>query len=104
MFNVGINQTSAVLQAPYGIFQNIPAAHKWMESAMYEVVAISEKVGVHLTEEDIKQYRPILNKLSPKGKTSMLQDIEAERKTEVEYFAGKVCELGKRIQCPHTCK
>jgi len=31
-----------------------------------------------------------------KGKTSMLQDVEVGRKTEVEMFAGKVIELGKR--------
>ncbi|RLL41307.1 ketopantoate reductase family protein [Oceanobacillus piezotolerans] len=100
MFNVGINQTSAVLKAPYDYFQNIPALHEWMESAMYEVVRISEHVGVHLTEEDVKQYRPILQKLSPDGQTSMLQDILAGRKTEVEYFAGKVCELGQKYNIP----
>jgi 2-dehydropantoate 2-reductase len=32
--------------------------------------------------------------LSPQGKTSMLQDVEAGRKTEVEIFAGTVIELG----------
>jgi 2-dehydropantoate 2-reductase len=31
--------------------------------------------------------------LAPEGKTSMLQDIEASRKTEVEYLAGTVCKL-----------
>ncbi|WP_085993599.1 ketopantoate reductase family protein [Oceanobacillus senegalensis] len=96
MFNVGINQTSAVLKAPYKFFQSIPSLQEWMESAMYEVVAISKKVGVHLTEEDVKHYRPILHALSPNGKTSMLQDVLANRKTEVEHFAGKVCELGKK--------
>jgi 2-dehydropantoate 2-reductase len=100
MFNVGINQTSAVLKAPYRVFQQIPSAHEWMESAMYVVVALSEKVGVALTEEDVKQFRPILHNLSPDGKTSMLQDVEAGRKTEVEYFAGKVCELGRKYQVP----
>ncbi|WP_156291598.1 ketopantoate reductase family protein [Oceanobacillus salinisoli] len=97
MFNVGINQTSAVLKAPYKYFQQIPSLHNWMESAMYEVVAISQKVGVNLMEKDVHHYRPILLKLSPEGKTSMLQDVEANRKTEVEYFAGKVCELGKEF-------
>lgn len=63
---------------------------------MYEVVALSEKAGAHLTEADVKKFLPILNNLSPLGKTSMLQDIEAGRKTEVEYFAGKVCELGRK--------
>ena len=30
----------------------------------------------------------------------MLQDVEAGRKTEVEMFAGKVIELGKRHGVP----
>ena len=48
----------------------------------------------------MKKFWPIINNLSPKGKTSMLQDVEAGRKTEVEYFAGKVCELGEKYQVP----
>ena len=100
MFNVGINQVSAVLRAPYKYFQEVPSLHEWMEQAMYEVVAISQKVGVNLTEADVHSYRPILMKLSPDGQTSMLQDIVEERKTEVEYFAGKVCELGRKYGIP----
>lgn len=100
MINVGVNQTSAVLKAPYGVFQSLPVAYEWMESAMREVVAISEKAGTGLTEEDVKKFWPIINNLSPKGKTSMLQDVEAGRKTEVEYFAGKVCELGDKYGVP----
>ncbi|MBP2079542.1 ketopantoate reductase family protein [Oceanobacillus polygoni] len=100
MFNVGINQISAVLRAPYKYFQEVPSLHKWMEQAMYEVVAISQEVGVNLTEADVHSYRTILMKLSPDGQTSMLQDIVEERKTEVEYFAGKVCELGRKYGIP----
>lgn len=100
MINVGINQTSAILKAPYGVFQSLPLAYEWVESAMREVVVLSQKAGIGLTEEDIKKFWPILNNLSPQGKTSMLQDVEAGRKTEVEYFAGKVCELGKKYEVP----
>jgi 2-dehydropantoate 2-reductase len=100
MVNVGINQTSAVLKAPYGVFQKIPSAYKWVESTMNEVVVVSEKAGIHLTKDDVKKFWPILNNLSPDGKTSMLQDVEAGRKTEVENFAGVVCELGKKYQVP----
>jgi len=32
--------------------------------------------------------------------SSMLQDVEVGRKTEVEMFAGKVIELGKRYNVP----
>ena len=36
----------------------------------------------------------------PEGKTSMLQDVEAKRKTEVEMFAGTMVELGKKHNIP----
>jgi 2-dehydropantoate 2-reductase len=42
----------------------------------------------------------VLSNQSPDGKTSMLQDVEAGRKTEVEMFAGKVIELGKCLDIP----
>jgi 2-dehydropantoate 2-reductase len=38
----------------------------------------------------------IMSGLSPEGKTSMLQDIEAGRMTEVDIFAGTVIALGKK--------
>lgn len=100
MINVGVNQTSAVLRAPYGVFQEVKEARELMFGAMEEVVVLSEKVGVHLNRSDIENFDPILRKLSPEGKTSMLQDIEAGRKTEVEYLAGKVCELGAEHGVP----
>ena len=43
---------------------------------------------------------PILARLDPAGKTSMLQDVEARRNTEVEIFAGTVVELGRRHGVP----
>jgi 2-dehydropantoate 2-reductase len=97
MINVGINQTSAVLKAPYKVFQQIPEAYELMKAAMMEVIQLSEKAGVYLTEQDFANFHQILmNNLAPDGKTSMLQDIAAGRKTEVDFFAGTVCELGKK--------
>ncbi len=100
MVNVGINQTSVLLRAPYSVFQTSQEARNLMESAMREVLMLSEKAGVNLSEEDIGKFGIVLQSLSPQGKTSMLQDIEARRKTEVEMFAGKVVELGKRLDVP----
>ena len=37
-----------------------------------------------------------LHKMIPEGKTSMLQDIEAGRKTEADMFAGVIIDLGKK--------
>jgi len=100
MINVGVNQASAVLRAPYGVFQTSADARALMHLWMQEVLALAEKKGVNLTAEDMDQWDRILTDLSPKGKTSMLQDVEAARKTEVEVFAGKVVAMGEYHHVP----
>lgn len=95
MVNVGMNQASAVMRAPYGVFQTSRTAQTLMEALMYEVIELAEHAGVDLGEKDIKEWYKTLDTLSPQGKTSMLQDIEAKRKTEVEIFGGKVVALGE---------
>jgi 2-dehydropantoate 2-reductase len=100
MVNVGVNQVSAVARAPYGLFQRSKAARELMESAMREVIAIAKAAGVDLSEDDIQNWFSVLQSLSPDGKTSMLQDVEAGRKTEVEMFAGEVNRLGESYGIP----
>ncbi|PJI06975.1 MULTISPECIES: ketopantoate reductase family protein [Clostridium] len=96
MVNVGINQTSAVLRATYGVFQKEKAAIDIMKAAMKEVILVAEKAGINLTDEDIEAWVKVLNKLSPDGKTSMCQDMLAKRKSEVGIFGGTVVELGRK--------
>jgi 2-dehydropantoate 2-reductase len=102
MINVGVNQVSAVLRAPYGVFQSVPEARWLMEAVMGEVIRLAAAEGVALREEDIREWVRIMSGLSPEGKTSMLQDVEAGRKTEVEMFGGKVLELAAKhkLQVP----
>jgi 2-dehydropantoate 2-reductase len=100
MVNVGVNQASAVTRMPFAIFQSNRDAQGLMEALMSEVVTLANAAGVNLTEKDIVDWYPFLNRLSPKGKTSMLQDIDARQKTEVEIFSGKVISLGKTYQIP----
>ncbi len=100
MINVGVNQASAVLGAPYGGFQRPGPARELMTAAMLEVVALSASLGTALVPADIELWNETLSTLRPEGKTSMLQDIEAGRKTELEVFGGKVVELGRRLGIP----
>lgn len=100
MINVGINQSSAVLRAPYGVFLASPDAKALVDSLMNEVITLAQREGVNLSQQDLEAWYGVLKTLSPLGKTSMLQDIEAGRKTEVETFAGKVVDLGIRHGIP----
>ncbi|MBB6126316.1 ketopantoate reductase family protein [Mucilaginibacter lappiensis] len=100
MMNTGINQASAVLKAPYGEFQQNKQARKLMLMAAEEVITLSHQMGIFLGQDDIDEFTRIVDGLGADGKTSMLQDIEAGRKSEVDLFAGKVIELGHKYQVP----
>jgi 2-dehydropantoate 2-reductase len=103
MINIGMNQVSAVLGAPYREFQENEHAQALIDRAMGECVAVARAEGIHLSEEDIAKWHEVLPRLSPEGKTSMLQDIEAGRKTEVEMLAGQLIERAKRHEVPVHC-
>jgi 2-dehydropantoate 2-reductase len=100
MINVGLNPASMVMRAPYGVFQSSPEAQALMEDLMREVVVLAQAAGVNLTEQDVADWYPFLDSMSPQGKSSMLQDVEAGRRTEAEMFGGKVVELGRRYGIP----
>ncbi|HET8734807.1 MAG TPA: ketopantoate reductase family protein, partial [Anaeromyxobacteraceae bacterium] len=82
LLNVGVNQVSAVLRAPYRAFA-LPEVQDLVRRAALEVVAVAGPEGVGLGPADVERIFPILATLGPEGKTSMLQDVEAGRKTEV---------------------
>jgi len=100
MLNVGVNQTVAVYGSNYGDIQREGPAREMMIAAMREVITLAEKEGIMLTEDDITYWLHVLSKLSPEGKPSMAQDVEAKRLSEVDLFAGTVLELGKKHGIP----
>lgn len=100
MLNVGVNQTVAVYKSNYGEIQREGQARETMIAAMKEVIALSEKEGINLTESDLNYWLSVLATLSPEGKPSMAQDVEARRYSEVALFSGTVLELGKKYGVP----
>jgi 2-dehydropantoate 2-reductase len=100
MINVGINQVSAIIRGTYQAFQAGGEAAAVMDGAMAEVVALSRTMGTGLEDSDIAAWHKALAGFAPGNKTSMLQDVEAGRKTEVEAFAGTVIRLGRERGVP----
>ena len=93
MINIGMNQVSAVTGANYGLFHTDRNVQQLMEAAMQETIDVAKAAGVDLRDDDIPNWYPILNSLGADKKTSMLQDIESERKTEVQWFSGRLVEI-----------
>jgi 2-dehydropantoate 2-reductase len=102
--NVGINQASAVLRASYGDFQRSEQAYSFVADLMQEAVTIAQKVGIHHADALLPWSENFIRNMPPDFKSSMLQDIEAGKKTEVDLFGGTVCRLGQQygVATPHN--
>ncbi len=100
MVNVGMNQSSAVTGATYGLYKTESELRWLKEALMHEVIKVAQAEGVSLKDEDATSFYKTLDLIAEDGKTSMLQDVEALRKTEIEMFAPVVIELGKKHGIP----
>ena len=96
MLNVGINQTCMAYEANYAQALTPGTIYDTLVEAMREVISLSQKEGVTLTEGDLESYIELLKTLSPEGVPSMRQDGIARRPSEVEMFAGTVRRLAAR--------
>ncbi len=101
LINVGVNQVSAVLGAPYSSFQTDGSpAREAMIAAQREVMAVANAEGVSLGERDLAAWLEVLAGLGPDNYTSMAQDALAGRPTEVDIFGGRVSALGRQHSVP----
>ena len=100
MLNVSTNQPSAILGMTFGQMQNNPNFRKFMTKIMEEVIKIAKADGVKHTETMIDEALLSFDKMIPEGKTSMLQDVEAGRKTELEIFGTTMVKLGEKYNIP----
>lgn len=96
MLNVSSNQTTALFRLNFGEMLSNKAVMELIVKIMKEVQTIAKAEGINNTDTMIEEALDVLKKMSPKGRTSMLQDVEAGRKTEVDMFAGTVVEFGRK--------
>ena len=100
MVNVGFNQASAVLLAPYRVFHGCDKVAAIACKLMEEVVALAEKAGIKKPDKMLESSMGVIRAMPSDAKSSMLQDVEAKRQTEVDLFAGTVCALGRKYGIP----
>ena len=96
MLNVSSNQVSAILGYTFGDMLSNEKCMDLIINIMKEVQAIAKVRGVKNTDKMIDDALSAINTMSKDGRTSMLQDIQAKRKSEVDMFAGTIIKLGKQ--------
>lgn len=97
LVNIGANQVSVLARAEFRFFGRVSEIVELMRLSMDEILNIAKRKHVDLTEEDRDEVIQILINYPPHKKTSMLQDIEACRRTEIDAFAGTVVEYGREL-------
>ncbi len=96
MVNVGLNQLCTVENKTFKEIKQEPKLIERMKKLIWEVKLLAEKEGINnpqkLYDDTIKFLIEDFEDATP----SMLQDIRAGRKTEVDIFAGEVIKLGEK--------
>jgi len=96
--NAVFNPISALTRATLGEIAGSPLTAGLVRAAMEEVVAVAGRLGI---EFDLSIDQRIRGAARVGGhRTSMLQDLEAGRQTEIDPMVGAVVELGGRLQVP----
>lgn len=95
--NIFSNQTSAILNLSFGEMKRNQKFLEFAKKIISEVQQIGEASGVKGLENLENDALKALSSMVDDGKTSMLQDIIANRKTEVDIFAGEIIKRGKQF-------
>lgn len=100
LVNVVGNQLTFLLEFPYGQFSANQHLEILMDMISNEVLAVGNAHGVAIGQEEVDRMKSTMKIVDEFGKTSMLQDREAKRYSEVDEFAGEIISLGKQYNIP----
>ncbi len=98
--NVVSNQSSCILKMTFGDMQKSERFQEFARNIVREVMELARLEGVEGWENLEEDFIKALFMMSEDGKTSMWQDVEAGKKTELEIFAGTVLKLGAKHGVP----
>ncbi len=97
IFNCASNGIGALTRLPHGIACD--QVRPVMSAIAQEGIAVAKALGITL-EKDPEELIDYGREVAYKHKPSMLQDIEAQRQTEVDSLNGGVAAIGEKIGVP----
>lgn len=98
--NVCTLPTSALLRFFAGQLVEHDGTLSLMRELLREVVAVANAQEIGLDEQERWAAITGLLERAAKGKSSMLQDVERSRKTEIDVINGAIVEAGQRLGIP----
>lgn len=95
LVNIGINAPTAIARVKNGTLAATDPGEELLETAVTEAARVARSEGCDV-RDDIVQYVKGIAEATGKNKSSMLQDIEAGRKTEIDYLHGAIVDRAEQ--------
>lgn len=94
------NSINAITGKKVGVMSEIPELKESLVAVARESLKVAHARGIEINEGELTSSMLNAIEKGSEHKTSMLLDILNRRKTEVDFFNGKIIELGKKHNIP----
>jgi len=96
LVNVGINALTAIHDCPNGALLESDEAHVLMQAAILEGKEVAEQSGILLAEDPLHAAERVC-RATANNISSMLQDVRAEKVTEIDAINGALVRQGAQL-------
>ncbi len=100
IINVGINALTAITRLKNGELLEFEGTREIMREAVAEAVAVAEARGIKIAHEKPLGQVEEVCRLTATNISSMLQDVLASRRTEIDAINGAIVKLGAEAGVP----
>ena len=99
LVNVGINAITALCGIKNGQLLDLPVTRQLCASAVEEAAAVARALGVNV-RQDIVTHVLEIARATAANRSSMGQDVDARRPTEITAINGAVVDLARKVNLP----
>ncbi|MGB9986292.1 ketopantoate reductase family protein [Salarchaeum japonicum] len=94
LVNVGINAATALARVPNGRLADTDSGERVLRRAIEEAAAVADAEGVELTTDPVNAASRVARRTA-ENVSSMRQDLERGRRTEIESLNGEIVDRGR---------
>ena len=101
--NVAINGMSALLETKNGVGNGNQYAHEAARMLVEEAIRVANACGCTLDHDAELEHAYEVSRNTDETISSMVQDVQHHRETEIRIITGAVCRLGREHNIPTPC-
>jgi len=99
LINAGINALTAIHRRPNGELLESAAIEDKLSAAVKEGEAVARALGIELTADPLAMTLDVCRKTA-QNLSSMLQDVNSRRPTEIDAINGEIAAAGRKLGIP----